>query len=156
MTQDIILVASGTVGALGFSLLFSIKNKHLIFSLLGGFLTGFIYVLMTHITDNIFIQNMVASIMGTFYCSILAQIKQLPVSVFLIPAIVPLVPGGGLYYTMNYLVTGQEDLFIQYGTSTLVTSIGISIGVIIVTVLYSHVVHIFSLVYQKTKKSRYS
>lgn len=138
MTHYITLVLSGAIGSLGFSLLFSIKNKHLLSSLFGGFLTGLVYVIMINLTDNICLQNVIPSIVGTFYCSILAYISQLPISIYTIPAIVPLVPGGNLYYTMSYLVTGQKEEFLRCGIETLLACVGISMGVIIVTVLYSH------------------
>ena len=46
---------------------------------------------------------------------IFARMFKSPATVFLIIGIVPLVPGGGLYYTMDALIDGNMDLFVQKG-----------------------------------------
>lgn len=43
-----------------------------------------------------------AAIAVTIYAEIFARIKKTPTSTFLIVPMIPLIPGGVLYYTMSY------------------------------------------------------
>jgi uncharacterized membrane protein YjjB (DUF3815 family) len=46
---------------------------------------------------------------------IFARMFKAPATVFLITGIIPLVPGGGLYYTMDALIDGNMALFAEKG-----------------------------------------
>jgi len=59
--------------------------------------------------------------------------------VLLLPALVPLVPGGMLYYAMSHLVIWNRDLFIYYAVETAKTGIGIAVGLMIVS-LSAHLI----------------
>lgn len=49
--------------------------------------------------------------------------------------ILPLVPGGGIYYTMEYCVSGQTELFIETGIHTFAIAGALAVGVLIVSSL---------------------
>ena len=53
--------------------------------------------------------------------------------------ILPLVPGGGIYYTMEYCVSGQTSQFIETGIHTFAIAGALAVGVLIV----SSLVHLF-------------
>ena len=53
------------------------------------------------------------------YSEVFARVKKCPVTVYLVPGLIPLVPGSGIYRTMQYFVSGQNDLFWQTGLYTL-------------------------------------
>ena len=56
---------------------------------------------------------------------------------FLFPAIISLVPGGFLYYSMVGLVTGDSAEAWRNANATLLTALGIAMGILIVSVLVS-------------------
>ena len=60
------------------------------------------------------------------------KLKQ-PAIVFVIPGIIPLVPGLGMYNTMLYLVQNDYNLAISKGADVLFVGGAISLGVLIVT-----------------------
>ena len=63
---------------------------------------------------------------------------------FLTIGILPLVPGGGIYYTMEYCVSGQTSQFIETGIHTFAIAGALAVGVLIVSSLVRlfHMMHI--------------
>ena len=59
--------------------------------------------------------NFAATVTVALLSEIFARMLKAPATVFLIIGIVPLVPGGGLYYTMDALIDGDMALFAQKG-----------------------------------------
>ena len=57
-----------------------------------------------------------------------ARLYKTPATVFLIIGIVPLVPGGGIYYTMDALLDGEMDLFLRRGLETAAYAGAIAVG----------------------------
>lgn len=154
--NDLILVITGTLGGLGFSLIFSTKKDKLLYAVIGSLLTSFIYVVMRHLTDNTFLQNLVSAVIGTLYCEISSRIIKAPVTIFLLTAIVPLVPGGLLYYTMSNAVIGDMSNTIYYGTQTFLISSGVAVGIVIASALTKYVLNFKEFIYInfRQKKSR--
>jgi len=126
----LIQIITAYIGSLGFALLFNIKKERILYASIGGI--SFYY------WNDIFISNMIASILGTAYSELLARIHKAPTTVFLLPSIVPLVPGGSLYYSMSYALAGNKIKFDFYALNTLKTSLGIAVGIIVVSVVVYH------------------
>lgn len=123
------------LGALGYSVLFNTRRDKLIFSVLGSMLCWSAYILASQISDNTFITNMIAAAVGTLYAEILARIKKAPTTCFLIPTVIPLVPGGGLFYTISAAINGNKQLFQSYLITTMETAFGISIGIMLMSLV---------------------
>ena len=51
------------------------------------------------------------------------------------PAILPLVPGGSLYYTMENVVHGRLEAARSYGQQTLIVALAIAAGISFVVAL---------------------
>jgi len=66
----------------------------------------------------------------------MARILKTPVTVFLITGIIPLVPGGNLYYTMNYVLAKQWHLSSLYGQKTILIAIAVAAGIMIASSIY--------------------
>ncbi len=123
------------LSTIGFAILFSIPRDSILKSGLVGALgwIGF-YITSTYLKSNI---------AGTFFAAItvgvlgelLARHHKKPATVYIIPGIVPLVPGAGMYYTMLALVDNDFFLAANKGTETFFIAAAISIGVIISTSL---------------------
>ena len=66
------------------------------------------------------------------YAEVVARIKRAPATVFYIPALVPMIPGGSLYYTMSYAVRSDWDMVRLYAGNTMYCAVGIAVGLCIV------------------------
>jgi uncharacterized membrane protein YjjB (DUF3815 family) len=63
----------------------------------------------------------------------MARIRKCPAIGFLITALLPLIPGSSLYYTMNYAVRGEMALFASKGMSTIVFAGLMAAGVLLIS-----------------------
>ncbi len=73
---------------------------------------------------GIFLGSLVAALVG----EVLATRLRAPATIFLTVAIIPLVPGAGLYNTMLALVQGRSADAASAGSSTILAAGGIALG----------------------------
>ncbi len=73
----------------------------------------------------------VATLMMALLGEIAARVWKRPATLYIHPAVIPLVPGGGLYQTMLYLVEGDTQLGLAEGSRTLLAigMMALAIGV---------------------------
>ena len=128
----IIQVIAAGLGAGGYSILFNIRRDKLVFASAGGSFAWIIYILVSQFTPNAFVTNMLAASFATLFSEILARIKKAPTTVFLIPSIIP---GGGLFYTMSAVISNDTVLFEKYFVITIETALGISIGIMFMSLI---------------------
>ena len=133
MSNTMIIITALT-GTLGFMIMYGIHPKRMPFVLFGVFLTTLTYVCFKDSYSTL-VCNMFASIIATMYSEIMARVIKAPTTVFLIPAVVPLVPGGSLYYTMLNLIRNDSEKIGYYGNQALLCALGISVGIIICSIV---------------------
>ncbi len=78
-----------------------------------------------------------ATILIGLSCEICARLMKRTATLFFTGAIVPLVPGVGLYNTMRYVVEGQYAKAVSTGVITILAICGIALAVTITSVLFS-------------------
>lgn len=141
--NHLITFIGAVIGTLGFSLMFKISRKQLPWAILGGAVTFVFYLLFLNF--GCFIANMMAGVAMMGYCEIVARIRKAPVTVFLSAALVVLVPGGALYYTIYNVLAKNTDMVISYGATTAITCLGIIAGISIATVIINAIFLIFNI-----------
>lgn len=130
-------VISGMIGAFGVSVWFNLSSKRYGWAMLTTFASLGVYLLMQHLANvDPFVINLVTTVFATAVSETLARTVKCPSTVFLIPAIIPFVPGSSLYYTMSYVVSGNGELASAYGANTGLIFLGIAIGLSMVTLLF--------------------
>ncbi|MPN47591.1 hypothetical protein SDC9_195194 [bioreactor metagenome] len=80
--------------------------------------------------------NFIAASAAALICEILAREMKKPTILFVVPGIITLIPGLGLYNTMYYLMEGDFHLALTTGTNVLLSSGSIALGVIVVSSLF--------------------
>ena len=86
----------------------------------------------------------IAMAVTALYCEFMARKNRAPVTVYLVIAYIPPVPGGGAYYTMEHFVNGNMELFAQTGAHTLQVAGVLAMAIVLVASvmrLYSTVRH---------------
>lgn len=129
------MIVSGAVGTSGFALLYRVNKKRLVFIAAGGGLTCLLYAVCCLKLENEFFQNLIPALFATAYSEVTARITKSPATQFVIGSIIPLVPGGKLYYTMYYFITGNRELFYVTVMQTLKIAAGLAVGIIVVSVV---------------------
>ena len=88
--------------------------------------------------------NFVAALLVSYISEILARKLKQPAIIFIIPGIIPLVPGLGMYNTMLYLVQNDYNNAIAKGADVLFVGGAISLGILVITSLVK-TLHIISI-----------
>lgn len=95
---------------LGFSLILEVPKKYLICAGLTGSVCWFFYLgaslLGCSTVSSAFLSSLVVAVMSHLF----ARKLKAPVTVFLVPGILPTVPGASIYRCVYYMIEGQTDL----------------------------------------------
>ncbi len=128
---------SAIFGTLGFALVFQIRLKpmHLISISACGFFTYLVYLLCMYAGLSVFLAAFFATAFTAIFAEVGARIMRAPALVFSIPGAISIVPGSGLYYTMNALLFGEGNALYGRALETLLISIGMALGMVMVSVL---------------------
>ncbi len=123
-------------GSLGFAMVFNVRRKNLFPVALGGLIVCLFYQIPFHLFDaGIFLSSLVAGAVCQIYSEFLARLLKSPATVFYITSLIPLIPGGSLYRTMEAVVEKNLSLFYKFGLQTLYTTLGLAIGISVITAL---------------------
>lgn len=118
----------------GFSIFFNAPKKSLFPCGIVGGIGWCAYILMS---ESVYFSSVFAMVIASAIISLLSEILarklKYPAINFIIPGILPLVPGLGLYNAMYALVQKDYSLAASTGTDTLFKSAGIAIGILIIT-----------------------
>lgn len=131
MRDAVIQIVSAGLGTLGFALLFRVRGCHLLMATLGGSLSWLVYLLVRAGTASIFFSNLVAAMAVCLWSEGMARLRKAPANIFLLPGIIPLLPGSALYYMMNGIVSGDWTQAMSQGLITAHITMGIAGGIII-------------------------
>ena len=131
----LIQIFTGFLGSLGFSILFNIRGRKLWVASLGGLISWTIFLLLEPVFQGEASRYFFAAAAVTVYSEVFARVLKTPTTTFLVSSIVPLIPGGSLYYTMNYALNEQWNLFVQKAFSTLELALALAVGIIAITTL---------------------
>ncbi len=132
MRDTIIQLASAYFGSLGFSLLYGMRRRYLFTASLGGVLCWGVYRTAEFLFDQNFLSCLMAAAFAVVYAEFLAHRLKSPATLFVIPAVLPLVPGSSLYYAMDNAVRGQYQEASSFGELTLESALAIAAGMSIV------------------------
>lgn len=124
------------ISSIGFAIFLSAPKSTLpACGLTGGVGWAVYYYLMT-LSNNDLVANFFAAIIVSLLSEIFARKLKQPAIVFVIPGIILLVPGIGMYNTMLYLVQNNYTLAISKGADALFVGCALSMGVLIITSLF--------------------
>lgn len=113
-----------------FGIIFNIRGKNLIFASLGGGFIWYVYLFTSsHLIGYNILPFFIASVVGSVYSEVMARVLKTPVTTLIICAIIPLVPGGGMYNTMFQSIQGNLNESLRLGLETLSIAGAVAIGV---------------------------
>ena len=132
MTDVIIRVIAAAVGTLGFGVLFNLRGKKLLVGALGGMFAWLLFEVLGGAVQNEPIRYFIVSAAASVYAEVFARVMQTPRTTFWIVNLIPLIPGGSLYYTMSSAVESDFEIFMQRGIYTLELAAALSLGIVTV------------------------
>ena len=119
------------LACVGFTLVFNIHGVGKLICGVGGALGWLVYLLAGKSIFAAFLASMAIGL----YSEVMARLRRCPVTGYLLVALLPLVPGGGIYYAMRHGVAGETDEFL----STLLHTFGMAAALAVGAMLASSV-----------------
>jgi len=101
----------------------------------GGALGWLVYLATAPLFQSDLLQSFVAAVVASAYAEIMARIRKCPVTGYLLVALFPLVPGGGIYYAMEHAINGETDRFLDVLLHTLGLAGSLAVGILLVSSL---------------------
>lgn len=128
MIGQIIAAVAGTIG---FSVLYSVPREYYTYcGLIGG--AGWLVYCLLIPRCSAPEAALFAAILVVLLSRLFAVKERCPVTIFLISGIFPLVPGGGIYWTAYYIVTGEMELAAQKGFTAVKVAVAIVLAIVAV------------------------
>ncbi len=143
-STELLQILTGCIGSFGFGILFNIRGKRLLVASLGGMLAWTLFVVLERFTDLAPLNYFIVSLLISLLAEVMARVMKTPTTTFITTALIPLIPGGSLYYTMASAFAGTGE-FVQRAVSTLLLAAALALGTIVATALTK-------LFYQVVKK----
>lgn len=132
-TKLLMQILFATIGTLGFAVGSNIRGWKLLFTSLGGALSWGCYLLVLHETHALLLSIFLGALLVSIYSEILGKIFRVPITVFVVCGIIPLVPGSVIYYAMSQYVQGNFMKAMRLMMQALLIAGTISISIAVVS-----------------------
>src|SRR5699024_403611 len=96
-------------GCIAFTLVFNIRGPGKLIGGFGGARGWLVYLL----GGKTILAGFFAAMAISLFSEIMARIRRCPVTGYQLVALLPLVPGGGVYYAMSYCLAGDTGQFLN-------------------------------------------
>lgn len=137
-------------GTIAFSVLYQVPRKYYISCGMTGAAGWMIYkVMVSGCTPAI--ASFFAVLVVVLMSRMLTVRMKCPITIFLVPGIIPLVPGAGIYFTAYYLVTNQLYLAAEKGIESVKVAFAIVLAIVFIVSIPREV---FQPAYWKQRRLR--
>ena len=138
--NSLVQLFMAVLSAIGFALKLGMKRpSRLLTAAFAGLVGWGAYLLAELVGCDGFASCFIAAAAGAFYAQIMARFLRAPATVFIVPAVIPLVPGRALYYTVSNALQGNSVASEMWGTTTIVEALAIAFGMVAVLFAFSAV-----------------
>lgn len=132
METIVLQLITAFIGSASFCLVFNLRKQLIFIASLGSVLCWGVYLLGTYFYEGELLPCLLASAAAALYGEVLARIKKAPATLFLVTAVLPVIPGSKLYYTMSSVVQKDWIMAKEYGLLTVESAVAIAIGISLV------------------------
>ncbi len=115
------------------AVLFNTKRRHLVIAASIGAGGWLVYSVMLNNTGSMYVSTFLGASFVGICGEIVSRYKKAPATVFILPGIIPLVPGAFIYHSMLSLATSNYSAAADFGSKTVFLALSISCGIIIST-----------------------
>ena len=135
-TELIVRVIASFIASLGFAIILRVDPKHIVYGAAVGTATYVIYYTVLYFGGGLFAAGFISTTFTALFAEILARIRRAPSIVFLLPGVIPTVPGGDLYRAMRDLISGSIQSALSNFAAALNRALGIAGGIVTVSILF--------------------
>jgi uncharacterized membrane protein YjjP (DUF1212 family) len=143
-----IAAAAAFISSVAFALLFKVAPRHLLYGGLCGLGTYVVYYIVEFYTGGMpFPAAFVSTVFCALFAEVASRVRKAPTIIFLIPGVIPTVPGGALYRSMRAMLLRDWHGSVVNLLTTVQIGLGIAGGILAVSI-------VFGTVMDKIKKSK--
>ncbi len=124
------------IGCAGFCILFNIRGRAVLLCVLGGLLSWLIYTPCVMLGCSDVTGFVIGSAAVATYAEVMARVRKCPASPYLVISLIPLIPGSGIFYTMDFAARGEIDNFLVKGLNTGALAGALAVGVLLVSTMF--------------------
>lgn len=137
--QLLIRLITSFTCSVSFAVIFKIAPKHLIYGGICGLVTYLVYYTFEFFGFSLFVAALTSTMFTALFAEVTSRLRHAPTIVFLIPGVIPTVPGGALYNAVRYLLVDDLTLAYKYLFDTLQVGLGIAGGIVIISIIYGSI-----------------
>ena len=136
MIDFILSLIYAYIACVGFGFIFHLRGKLLFITPIGGVLLWAVYLILETPVESVVARSLIATMAAAIFCESIARIMKIPVTLFMIIAILPLVPGSGIYYTMLACTKSDWAEFSSKGLETIGVAGAIAVGMLLISSIF--------------------
>ncbi|MCL6457155.1 MAG: threonine/serine exporter family protein [Gorillibacterium sp.] len=126
----IVQLVTSFIASAAFGIIFHVPRRVLLQCGLVGMMGWAVYFIMAEAHYDTVVATLAASFIVALVSQICAKLFKMPIIVFSVSGIIPLVPGGLAYDAMRSLAEGDYSLTAQFATKAFMLSGAIAIGLL--------------------------
>ena len=131
-----IQVAAAALSSGGFSFLYNIRMPGVFICMFGGGLGWGVYLAAVSCGASSLLGYFLAAAAISLYAEIMARVRKFPSFSYLVTALLPLVPGAGVYYTVEYLLQGESVMSFRQAVQTASIAGLLAVGVLLISSVF--------------------
>ena len=144
----IIQVIGAFFAAIVLSILFEIPKRHILWDGVAGALGWLAYLLVSK-NGSVAIAAFAASMVVSLCSNVLARVQKAPSTAFLIPGMLPLVPGVSIYRGVYYMTISDSAKSSHYLIEALQIAAMLAFGMLIMETVFRYVSSVAAAKIQK-------
>lgn len=130
--MDILLRSfGGMLAVISFGVVLRVPKRFLIWAGIDGAIGGCVYLLVEKGMDSVLLATFIGALVISFIAHVFARIFKTPVTIFLIPANMTIVPGAGMYRIVYYVLNSDSYMSSYYFQQTFLAA-GAIVGAIFI------------------------
>lgn len=137
--NEAVQIFTSALGCVGFALYFLAKPDKLLLAFLGGGMAWAVYLAVYRLYPSVFAASAVAAAAVCLYSECMSRVVKAPANIFMITAVIPLLPGSYLYYAIAGLMSQDMAQFYASGENALHATLGIEGGFLVAYFLFIRV-----------------
>ena len=141
MTDMIIQCIGAVVAVVGFGIVLRVPKKFLWWAGLDGGIGWLVYLAANQALDSPLLSTFLGAMVISAGAHLCARKFRTPVTTFLIPANMTLVPGAGMYRIVYYILQPENELSMYYFQQTLQTAGMIALAMFVVNTALGNFQH---------------
>lgn len=127
------------VAVMGFGIVLRVPRRFLLWAGIDGAVGWFIYLIIEQMTGSMLASTFLGAVGIAVGAHLCARIFKTPVTIFMIPANLTIVPGAGMYRIVYYILRSEHEMSSYYFQQTILAAGMIAVAIFIVNIILEKV-----------------